>query len=196
MDIAAGYEWLKDISGLDPDCGIENCGSFESFLSVLTVFHKSAKESIDDIRQSFETMDIPAYTVKVHGLKSASRIIGAAELSTAAKELEDAGRAGDADFIRAHNGRLLEMYVALEEKLEKLDEQEAEKSELTGAELDEAFQTLAEIAGTMDYGLMDDLLDSLKRYRINEKDSDLIERIGHSLLKLDWDEIKTLLGQR
>jgi hypothetical protein len=48
----------------------------------------------------------------------------------------------------------------------------------------------------MDYGLMDDLLDSLKRYRINEKDSDLIERIGHSLLKLDWDEIKTLLGQR
>ena len=196
MDIEAGYEWLRDISGLSLDDGIENCGSFESFLSVLTVFHKSAQESIDEIRQSFAALDIPAYTVKVHGLKSASRIIGAAELSKAAKELEDAGRAEDTDFIRAHNGRLLEMFVALEEQLVKLDEQEAQKPELTGAELEEAFQTLAEVAGTLDYGLMDDLLDSLKRYRINEKDADLIEKIGHSLLKLDWDEIKTLLRQR
>ena len=196
MDIAAGYEWLRDISGLDPDSGIENCGSFDSFLAVLTVFHKSAKESMDEIRQSLKAEDIPAYTVKVHGLKSASRIVGAAELSAAAKELEDAGRAEDTDFIKAHNDRLLEMFAALESGLEKLDEQETQKPELSGAELEEAFQTLSEVAGTMDYGLMDDLLDSLKRYRINEKDTDLIEKIGHSLLKLDWDEIRDLLRQR
>ncbi|MBR5967823.1 MAG: Hpt domain-containing protein [Lachnospiraceae bacterium] len=197
MEVNAGYEWLRDIPGLDLDGGIENCGSFDSFMGVLTVFYKSAKESIDEIRQSFETKDFPSYTVKVHGLKSAARIIGAAELSAAAKALEDAGRAEDADFIEAHNDRLLEMYGALEMRLGRLDVPEEEKkTELTGAELEEAFQTLSEVAGMMDYGLMDDLLESLKRYRINEKDTELIRNINRSLMRLDWDGIRDLLRQR
>jgi HPt (histidine-containing phosphotransfer) domain-containing protein len=196
MEFGSEYDWLREIPEIDPDVAIENCGSFDGFISILTVFHKSARGNIEDISQNFANRDLPNYTIKVHGLKSAARIIGAAALSDAAKDLEAAGKAEDTEFIEAHNQALIKMYEALEEKLKKLDEHEAQKPVLEGAELDEAFQTLAEIAGSMDYGMMEGLLDDLNGYRINDSDSDLIERIGYSLLKLDWDEIKALLKQR
>lgn len=189
-------DWIHEVSEIELADGIANCGSYESYISILTVFYKSAKGNMEDIRRCLEQKDIPNYTIKVHGLKSSARIIGAGELSAAAKELEEAGRAGDIAFIEANNDRLLSMYADLESKLTQLDGQDEQKPELKGAELEEAFQTMAEIAGTMDYGLMEDLLDNLNGYRINEKDSDLIKSIGFSLLKLDWDEIRAQLERR
>ena len=100
------------------------------------------------------------------------------------------------EFISENTGKLLDMYAELEGKLSKFGDSEGQKPELAGAELDEAFQTMAEIAESMDYGLMDDLLNNLEGYRIDEDDNELIRKIGFSLLKLDWDEIKTLIGQR
>ncbi len=190
------YDWLHDIPEIEISEGVANCGTFDSFISVITVFHKAAKSNIEEIMQCYEEKDLKNYTIKVHGLKSAARIIGASELSAAAKELEDAGREENIAFIDSHNDRLLEMYRELESKLERFDGQEEQKPELSGAELDEAFQTMAEIANSMDYGLMDDLLGNLGEYRIDDDDNELIKKIGYSLLKLDWDEIKALLEQR
>ena len=189
MEFGSEYDWLREIPEIDPDVAIETCGSFDGFISILTVFHKSARGNIEDISRSFANRDLPNYTIKVHGLKSAARIIGAAALSDAAKELEAAGKAEDTEFIEAHNQALLKMYEALEEKLKKLDEHEAQKPVLEGAELDEAFQTLAEIAGSMDYEMMDGLLKELHGYSLPEADRRRIADIEKLLTELDWDGI-------
>ena len=54
MGFGSEYDWLKEIPEIDQDAAVENCGSFESFISILMVFHKSARGNIEDISQSFK----------------------------------------------------------------------------------------------------------------------------------------------
>ena len=41
----------------------------------------------------------------------------------------------------------------------------------------------------MDYGMMENILDSLKGYRLRDEDQDKADSIGKLLTELDWDGI-------
>ena len=181
--------WLNDIPALDVSRGIENCGSEESFLNVLTVFHQTAVQKAEEIRHFFTTGDIENYTVKVHALKSSARIIGAASLSEAARELEAAGKSGDMDMINDKTNDLLDAYLGLDEKLSALNPSDADLKELSPNAREDAFRTITEIAGSMDYGLMDEMLKDLKGYRLSQTDTDTIKKMEAQLMELNWDGI-------
>ena len=66
-----------------------------------------------EIASLYESANWTDYAVKVHALKSTSLTIGAEALSAQAKELELAGKRGDADFIQAHHAALLQAYEEL-----------------------------------------------------------------------------------
>ncbi|MCR5428507.1 MAG: response regulator, partial [Lachnospiraceae bacterium] len=154
--------YLLAIDGLDCKTGVKNCGSPEDYVSVLSVFKKTAGTKADEIEQSLAGGDIAAYTIKVHALKSSARIIGAAELSKLAEQLEAAGKNNDRAFIEANTGRLLNMYRELDKAL---DGGEEKQLPVIGAKaLKEAYQTMYEIAQSMDYELMDGILSDLRGY--------------------------------
>ena len=46
-----------------------------------------------------------------------------------------------------------------------------------------------EIAGSMDYGLMEDILKNLNGYSLPTADREKIDNIGRLLTELDWDGI-------
>ena len=187
--------WLKDIPEMDIKSGIANCGSGESFMSVLTVFHKTAKQKADEIEKLHASGDIENYTIKVHALKSSARIIGAAKLSDAAKDLETAGKAGDRAAIDADTGALLEMYRNLDKKLEALDGDETGKKELSASMRREAFSTITEIAKSMDYGMMETVLKDLNAYALSEEDAAKIKQIEDAMMQLDWDTIEAVASK-
>ncbi|MCR5688465.1 MAG: response regulator [Lachnospiraceae bacterium] len=187
--------WLLSVPGIDSAVGIANCGSEESFMSVLGVFHKTAKAKADEIRKLYEDGDIENYTIKVHALKSSARIIGAARLSDLAKELEAAGKDGRWDLIKDKTEGLLDDYLSLDRHLDKLDDDGAEKEPLPAFMRDEAFSTIREIAGSMDYGMMEDVLAQLGRYALSDEDEKTVSRISAQLMQLDWDGIKDTLKQ-
>ena len=56
----------------------------------------------------------------------------------------------------------------------------------------EAYQTIGEIAGSMDYGMMEQMLHDLKGYRLSEKDSEALRRMEEMLMQLDWDGISEI----
>lgn len=180
---------LKDISDIDAHAGLKNCGSEDGYISVLTVFHQTAAAKADEIEELYNKGDIDNYTVKVHALKSSARIIGAAVLSEAAKDLEDAGKNNDTVFIRDNTDRLLDMYRKLDSELSFLDKADESLPKIDGASLKEAYQTIVEIAGSMDYALMDDLLKNLRSYSLPAPDEERIAKIEGMLSELDWDGI-------
>ena len=49
-----------------------------------------------------------------------------------------------------------------------------------------------EIAESMDYGLMDDLLNSLKKYDLSENDAKAVSEMEKALTELDFDKIKVI----
>ena len=180
-------EYLLSIPGLDHAVGIKNCGSAEDYLSVLSVFRRTAGTKADEIEGYYKSGDIPAYTIKVHALKSSARIIGAAELSKLAEELEKAGKEQDTGFINDNTDRLLGMYRDLERALG--GEETKELPRIGASALKEGYQTIYEIAQSMDYELMEDALANLREYSFEPEDEERISGIEKLLTELDWDGI-------
>lgn len=112
--------WLYKLPEIEVTAGLRNCGSVKGYLSVLSVFHKTAKAKEEEIRRLYETGDVKGYTVKVHALKSSARIIGAGRLSGLARDLEEAGKKGDLDFIRENTEKMLAMFRELDREFAAL----------------------------------------------------------------------------
>lgn len=109
--------------------GLQYCsGSKEFYAEVLALYCSSCEDEIAKMQNALKAEDWKKYTVYVHGLKSTSMNIGAEQLSTAAKELEfagksitesDNGREGKT-YIREHHEAVMELYRATVLEGEKL----------------------------------------------------------------------------
>ncbi len=92
--------------------GFKYTGSSKAYIKFLKTFTKSADQKSQEIRGFLEEKDIENYTIKVHALKSTSRMIGARELSSMAEQLEMAGKEQDITFIEEHTEAMLEKLAA------------------------------------------------------------------------------------
>lgn len=182
-------QWVFTVTDMDVNTGIRNCGSEDGFMSVLSVFHQTAPDKADDIEKLYNDGNIEDYTIRVHALKSSARIIGAAELSHLAEELEKAGKSNDVVFIEDNTAKLLEMYRKLDEKLSGFDDERDDLADADESTVKEAYRTITEIAGSMDYGLMDDMLKDLSSINLAPEDRKNIGEIEKLLAQLDWDGI-------
>lgn len=189
-------QWLSGVSRLDVNTGVKNCGNAEGYISVLSVFHKTAKDKASRIGEFYEKRDLENYTIMVHALKSSAGIIGAKELSLLAKKLEDAGKNEDLPFIEENTGELLRLYRELDSELSRLDDEDEDLPEISPEEMKEAYQTMAEIAGTYDYQLMEELLKDLKGYKLKEEDKSVINEIQELLTGLDFEAIAELAAKQ
>ena len=189
-------EWLGRIDELDVSAGLENCGSEDGYISVLSVFHQTATTKADEIETLYTSGDIENYTIKVHALKSSARIIGASALSKFALDMEEAGKKNDTEYINEHNDTLLNMYRKLDKKLTQLDAKEESLPPIDEAALNEAYQTILEIAGSMDYGLMEEILKDLHNYSIPSADRDILYKVEGMLNELDWDGIIKIVKEK
>ena len=191
--------WLKDIEGISVDEGISNCGSRESFASALTLFANTVSENSDVIEKAYEEKDIKGYTIKVHALKSAARLIGAMELSEQAKKLEAAGNSKDMDYINEKTRLLLEKYRGYKEKLkdllEKVDD-DSGKEPIPENELKEAYDALNEFTEQMEYDGAIMVVEQVKKYKLPEKDKKIFDNIEHALKQFDWDKVEEELKTR
>ena len=101
-------------AGVNTELGLDYCAGDESFyLEMLRMFCAQGPEKRAEIAALYESANWTDYAVKVHALKSTSLTIGAEALSAQAKELEMAGKRGDADFIRERHAALLRAHEAL-----------------------------------------------------------------------------------
>ncbi len=188
--------WLTEVDGLDTKQGILYCGGEENYLSALSVFAEAILPGIEEIKKYFADKNWKSYTVKVHALKSTSRIIGAKELSERARLLEAAGNNGDLDDIAQNTPALLDLYRSYAEKLAPLlaqEDDEEKKPPIEEAELQEAFDTLKEVTAAFDYDSLKFVLDSLAEYRLPQEADEKYRAIKQAAQLPDWDSIKKLL---
>ncbi|GMO68488.1 MAG: hypothetical protein Ta2A_16750 [Treponemataceae bacterium] len=90
------------IPEVDVQKGISMTGGTEAlYVKVLQSFCKDIRERLPALDEIETQSDIESFTIQVHALKSAAATIGAAAVSEMAKELEDAGKKGDREKIKA-----------------------------------------------------------------------------------------------
>ncbi len=104
-------------AGIDAQIGIDYCGSFDMYTSVLELFCDSIEEKREEIENYYRDGNYADYVVKVHALKSSARVIGASDLGEEARLLEEAGKRGDIDYIKEHHDGFIERFTELKKPL-------------------------------------------------------------------------------
>ena len=100
MDIAR-----LDAIGLNTDDGLAYCADDPEFYEeMLGEYVAEADGTAAEIERAFGASDWGAYAVRVHALKSSSRIIGAGAFAETAYELEMAAKHTEAEKIQRLHG--------------------------------------------------------------------------------------------
>ncbi len=196
-------EWTKYLEEIDVGEGLKNCGSIDSYFNIIKVYYESAEMTENNIEGAYNDENWKDYTSYVHSLKSTSRTIGARSLSELAKKLEDAGNAGDIETIREYQDELMNLFTIVKYTLSKvpgIDQQEEnpdadDKVDISTAQLRDAYQSIIEVSKTLDYDTLTFILDSLRNYRLPDKDRKISRSIGEMAYKLQWDEIVRLASE-
>ncbi len=131
------YQYLNPAMGIQYSAGME-----DMYRDILAMFCKLKDEKKVKIQEAFDKEDWNNYTTFVHALKSTAKTVGGAQVSEIAKKLEMAGKILIAatsseldkheaeEYIRSHNGELMELYDKLvEEGRQYLDSKSQSTSE-------------------------------------------------------------------
>ncbi|MBR1418470.1 MAG: amino acid permease, partial [Synergistaceae bacterium] len=176
--------------GLSYENAVKFCSNEAILAKTLEQFYKSIDANSNEIEGYFNNKDYKNYTIKVHALKSSARLIGADGLSALAMHLEDCGNNLDIESIEAKTPELLADYRAYKAKLAplyaKAEAELANAAEIDLAALHEAYEAIAEFAGSFDIDTIDGILEDLRKYKIPEAEKAKFDAIDTSVRNSDW----------
>ena len=189
-----GAEWL------DMRIGIKNSGSVEAYLPLLKIFYESIDETEQAIEGFYAERNIKDYTIKVHALKSSARIIGAQEFGEEAQLLENAGKAENREYIRAHHEGFIETYRGFKAQLAAVfaNEQTAaedEKPEADAVLMESVYEEMREAAEEMDCDRLEEIFTEMEDYRIPDGEVELYKKLKQAVDHFDYEGILTLLDK-
>ena len=189
-----GAEWL------DMRIGIKNSGSVEAYLPLLKIFYESIDETEQAIEGFYAERNIKDYTIKVHALKSSARIIGAQEFGEEAQLLENAGKAENREYIRAHHEGFIETYRGFKAQLAAVfaNEQTAaedEKPEADAVLMESVYEEMREAAEEMDCDRLEEIFIEMEDYRIPDGEVELYKKLKQAVDHFDYEGILTLLDK-
>jgi len=180
------------IDGIDWDEAIKNSGGASILQEVLQKFYDSIEDRKTAIKTAFDKKDWKNYTVHVHSLKSAARLIGALELSQDARQLEAFGNCQSEDEINEKTPQVLDLLVSFKQKLEPVVKTESEKKEeenektlIDDEYLAQALRDLRECLTITDFDSADFIIQELDKYRIPEGKQEIMARIKKAVSNVD-----------
>ena len=189
-------KWYESIDGMVAADAIKYCGSEEAFLSALKIYFDSYEAKAGELQGYYDSGDWENYTIKVHALKSSSRLVGLPVIGNEAEALEMAGKASDVDYIHANHDDLMKKYQSIRDALAPMLGVKDERPDIPPDMLEDAYGGLLEFAECTDYELARMVLDSVKEYKLPDEDEERFARLKDCLSRMDWDEIKKILHEK
>jgi signal transduction histidine kinase/CheY-like chemotaxis protein len=190
-------KYCKDIEGIDTKKGLENSGNNEELYSkMLSGYFNEGITYIDKLKYAVELNDIKQFTIYVHGIKTSSLNIGAFSVSESAKYLEDAGNAGDWDFIKNEFGTFLNLFSKLLDNIkeniynEKIIKQ-TNNDNYTNIDynfLKEHLLIFNASVSNLDISTMDNILQILNNNNWDKDITYLIEKLQSFVLIGEYDD--------
>ena len=108
---------LLTAAGFEVEKALELVGDIELYEEVLIDYYNDVDKNAELIKKCESEEDIKNYTVYVHGIKSASKLIGANDFAKEAETMELCGHNGDIEAIHAKTDALLEKYLQIKQKI-------------------------------------------------------------------------------
>ena len=195
-------EFVYGIPEINVKTGIRNCGDEEMYLEALRSYADMVDAHINEIEKFYSADDIANTTIKIHALKSTSRIIGAKDLGETAQELENAGSAGDKQKLADNIGDFLDRCRRLSEKLMPLRTSDDDTTEpdsdlppIGDAKFAEACAVINDFVPSCNYSGISEILDSLKRYKLNDAQQEKARLVHQAIDELEFENIPNILDR-
>lgn len=190
------------IDGLDMNAAMQYySGDEEGFADLLEIYCMDGKHKLNLLQELAES-DILRYQIEVHGLKSASANIGAANVSALAREHENAAAQGDREFIKEHFSQLIGEYETLlaniGQFLEGRRQKEDKKEKLSGLPTQELREQTAAALEELKHFWSQKCAERVKTLLSHELPKDVEERllqIQEHLRLYEDDDAEELLGR-
>ena len=218
------------INGVDTGKGLDATGGkAEGYRQVLSMFRKDSEERLQRLRfflfeglgsatGKFPEKHLTSLITQIYALKSASAAIGAAEISSEAARLEEAGKNRDLVFIQenlpAFTEHLAELVKNIRAAVEPPQNENAAKTGggnffknlfagkkpagpgLEKGSLSEHIPALEELAGALKLQYLskiDGILDELGKLPLDSKNKKILDNISDQVLMAEFDgAIKTV----
>ena len=185
-----------EMASFDIEAAVKNIGGFEAYQRIAKTFCVTLEKNAQDLENFAASGDIPSYTIAVHALKSAARIVGAMEVSSQAEYLEKCGKASLVDEIASKTPELLASYRNLKPVLESIPHFGREPSQAQVASVGQAGESLQAIADQLlaacedcDLPALDGLVEKLEGLSLPK---DLLEQLALAVENIDFDAVQQL----
>ena len=192
---------MQKIDSLDADAALANCGSSELLLSTMQKYHSSIDQKAQELQQYFDNEDWENYGIKVHALKSTSRLIGAIKLSKDAEHLEHSANNNDISEIKNKHQNLIDLFLSYKTILEPLiqndliESDDSEKEEISKEELASTIKDIISCADAFDIDGLDIIIKELSSIKLPLDFSEKFDKIRTSIENVDFKELRTLLSE-
>ena len=185
----------REIAGLDIAKGLERYnGDEKTYLRLLRSYAASVGSMLDTM-ETVSDDKIGDYKIKVHGIKGTSLDIFAEEIGKEARNLEEAAKAGNIDYINNNNLVFIEtvrkLISDIENLISNLDaENPKQKKDKPG---DEALSKLLAACKDYDMDKADEAMEDIEQYQY-ESDSGLAESLRECIDRMDFTKIIKILS--
>ncbi len=187
---------VPDIPELNIQQAIKLLGSEELFMTILEDYYRAIPKKLRLIQTYKDNEEWHNYTVEVHALKSASKQIGADELSDRAAALETAGNTGEIDMIIHNTDDLLAMYSHYRDILSPFfpETQDKEgKPPITADVLTSVFAEMRQAIDDLDTDKMDNAIHTLDGYSFDDENHKLYIRLCEAVADMDPDACEEVI---
>lgn len=187
------------IGDLDTKRAIKLLGSESLFWTVLKEFYRVIMEKALLIRNYEKEENWEQYTIEVHALKSASKQIGAMELSEKAARLEKAGNEKDANTIHISTDDLLKQYGAYISVLEPFcgerEDPNIQKEPITKEILLSQFEILSTAVDELDMDAMEQVSSELNKHTYSNNESQYFHDMKVAIENIDVTKITEIMDE-
>lgn len=189
---------IDALAYVDEEAGLEaNGGMREIYEKVIESYVISGEAEAALIQELFNNNDIKQYTIKVHALKSSSRLVGAIALGELAYELEKAGDANNIDRINEKTHILLNAYRQV------INELDSKYNILVNDDLleydfeyvQEILTAMSEACDAFDFDMVDTALAELEKYSMPENMDEIRKELKVAIYSVDREQILILCNK-
>ena len=190
------FQWLEE-QGISVEEGLAYTGGEARYLSALQRYYRGYEANRRAVEELLSAGDVEGYAIRVHALKSNSRMIGAGSLGNAFEELELAARRGDTDVLAARTQPALAQYEAVVGLLRPIGEAETVRApgEISANEAQETVDELLTALDDFDDELAAELAAKLAGYPFRPTQREKLEAAARYINDFLYDEAAELIRE-
>lgn len=192
QDVAQSNDAAETITipGLDTAYALERSGDIGTYKEILKEYYRAIKSKTKVLNEYAQGFDTEAFKIEVHGLKSASRLIGALDFALFCEKLEKECLEYSKENLLEKAKQLICRYESYLDVLKPYGEVQSLGGSRQKADIELVKQWLVELKTALedfDYDQSVEILSTMNQYVLPDIYENLTENLQEKIDNIDYD---------